>query len=117
MPEVTKTLDISKSLVWKNAELTRVARHPEYGIIPLFTRQGGEFLTSYSELIKDDEQENVYFYFEYNDDQDCWDLATNHYTHLENIKEYVTLFDFFYQNPEDFDFVKAYYDDPNLLID
>lgn len=115
--EVSKTLDINTSLVWKNVELTSVARHPEYGIIPLFTRQGGEFQTRYSPLIVDEEQEGFYIYFEYDSDQECWNVDSKRTVEVKDRKEYDTLDAFYYNNQKDRAFVMAYFDDPNLLID
>ena len=63
MTTVKKELDINDCLVWDYAELSGVARHPEYGIIPLFTVQKGDYLTSYSPLIKDEEQRRCLFLF------------------------------------------------------
>lgn len=117
MPKVKKTLDINTSLVWKNVELTSVARHPEYGIIPLFTRQGGEFQTRYSPLIVDEEQEGFYIYFEYDSDQECWNVDSKRTVEVKDRKEYDTLDAFYYNNQKDRAFVMAYFDDPNLLID
>ena len=116
MTTVKKELDINDCLVWDYAELNGVARHPEYGIIPLFTVQKGDYLTSYSPLIKDEEHEGVYFYLEYNDDEGCWDFDNTHHIEVEKKSDFMTLTGYYYNFPKDREFVKAYFDNPDLLI-